>query len=372
MRILLCFVSIVVLIVASCGKKEEPNSNLSPGVIFYATGTLNGQPYKAEAGLNDYYMYSYAAVDSLNVLAFCANLKRNCTNCKEGLKIMIRNYAVGSAFSKDSSLLPSASYSYFNSLLTPTIGYRVKFNSSSTGTGTQFQSWDFGDGNFSSNPDPLHIYHKADTYMVRHTTTYSGGCNNVLRTQIDVSQKAISNKYDFTFNEIAPNSFRFIPKGVETSSLHDLVWYMGDGIMKLSSDSFVHTYSGNTIFTVKMAVLIKGTSDTLIRITKNVSSNGYAGCVSNFDYIVNPVFDSLQLSRIIIQYTDASGRVYSSRLVAQDAQSNFTINSIEEYKPNESGQRTKKIKVSFSCRLSDGFSVIELKNVVATIAIAYE
>lgn len=73
----------------------------------------------------------------------------------------------------------------------------------------------------------------------------------------------------------------------------------------------------------------------------------------------------------IAYYTDSI--VYTSVYPNQPDSSKITILSVENYLPNEQGQKTKKVKLSFNCRLycQNPFDSIELKNMQVTMAVAY-
>jgi PKD repeat protein len=64
--------------------------------------------------------------------------------------------------------LPSSEFSFLVD------GFSVQFTDTSTGNILAWE-WDFGDGNSSTDPDPLHVYAAAGVYTVRLTTTNAGG-----------------------------------------------------------------------------------------------------------------------------------------------------------------------------------------------------
>lgn len=66
--------------------------------------------------------------------------------------------------------LPTASFSYTNSFMT------YLFTNTSTGTGATY-SWDFGDGNTSSDVNPIHLYSQTGSYTV--TLTVTDTCGNI-------------------------------------------------------------------------------------------------------------------------------------------------------------------------------------------------
>ncbi|HEU4472547.1 MAG TPA: PKD domain-containing protein, partial [Flavisolibacter sp.] len=67
---------------------------------------------------------------------------------------------------------------------TPTVckpPFNISFTNSSTGPGTLTWFWDFGDGNTSTEQNPVHTYNAAGDYTVLLATTSSDGCSDTLR-----------------------------------------------------------------------------------------------------------------------------------------------------------------------------------------------
>jgi gliding motility-associated-like protein len=63
----------------------------------------------------------------------------------------------------------------------------IQFTNLATGDFTTI-SWDFGDGNFSDEENPAHIYSRVGTYTVKQTVSYPFGCQYVFTTTINVEQ----------------------------------------------------------------------------------------------------------------------------------------------------------------------------------------
>ncbi|KRD12687.1 hypothetical protein ASE21_01930 [Flavobacterium sp. Root901] len=73
----------------------------------------------------------------------------------------------------------------------------ISFTNLATGDFT-LTSWDFGDGNFSDEVNPQHIYTRVGTYTVTQTVTYPFGCQYVYKTTIKVEKG---------YSLIMPNAF---------------------------------------------------------------------------------------------------------------------------------------------------------------------
>lgn len=73
----------------------------------------------------------------------------------------------------------------------------VKFTNLATGDFT-LVSWDFGDGNFSDEENPEHIYTRVGTYTIKQTVTYPFGCQYSYSATIKVEKG---------YSIIIPNAF---------------------------------------------------------------------------------------------------------------------------------------------------------------------
>ena len=67
-------------------------------------------------------------------------------------------------------------------------GYQVTFSDSSAGAVTW--QWDFGDGNSSASPNPVHSYGNGGIYTVTQITTAANGCTDTLTRDIDLGPSA--------------------------------------------------------------------------------------------------------------------------------------------------------------------------------------
>lgn len=83
----------------------------------------------------------------------------------------------------------------------------VLFTNLATGDFTKI-SWDFGDGNFSDEESPKHIYTREGTYNIKQTVTYPFGC------QYDFSMTLIVEK---GYSLMVPNAFTPNNDGVNDS-----------------------------------------------------------------------------------------------------------------------------------------------------------
>jgi len=112
-------------------------------------------------------------------------------------------------------------------------------------------SWDFGDGNISTEESPIHVYAVAGVYSVSLTATSSEtGLSADFTTSIDIQAPVTA---DFTYAVDAGNYQKYA--FVDTSEgAVSLMWDFGDGFQSdLESPS--HTYADDGIYTVTLTAM---------------------------------------------------------------------------------------------------------------------
>ena len=120
--------------------------------------------------------------------------------------------------------------------------------------------WNFGDGNFSSNQNPLHIYGVQGNYTVTLITS-ANGCSDTMSVMINLNHP-ITAAFDVT-----PDSVCFgAPFLISNTSLASLPvpmpnlfinsWDMGDGTTFVNNTSqFPYTYSAPGTYTIKLVIM---------------------------------------------------------------------------------------------------------------------
>lgn len=127
-------------------------------------------------------------------------------------------------------------------------------NTSSGGTGNLTYSWDFGDGNTSTDPTPTNTYNASGLFDVSLTVTDELGCSNT-STQTDYVEIVDNVSIDFVANNTTvclgdQVSFVDISSPVPTS----WEWDFGDG--NTSTDQFpTHTYTSPGTYEVALTAV---------------------------------------------------------------------------------------------------------------------
>lgn len=119
------------------------------------------------------------------------------------------------------------------------------------------RQWDFGDGQLSTEVNPSHYYLDAGTFNVTLKINTANGCVASLRKSSCVTNYKI--RAAFTTRTAATcNTNKIVFKNLSDSGMGiRYEWYFGDGTY--SSDRHpVHTYSGNTVYTVKLITINAG------------------------------------------------------------------------------------------------------------------
>lgn len=359
-------------LLSSCKKKEFPeNSSSDPS--FYVKAEINGTPVELKAGMLGYYMYSSHVQDSNGIYHFIAELKpQNCnSNCRSYLKFSVSdNKACQPGESSNASnSIKTGEYLYANTLTSiPYLqGIEVKFNSSFNKNALAY-NWDFGDGFISTDANPTHTFTSEGNYetclLIDDGIEASNICNTSRISAGNICRTAVK------INSINGNTISFgnVSNGVGPYTYH---WNFGDGDYSTQS-SPVHAYDSAGLYTVKLK--IKNSANDSAMHTYLVNTSQSYKAAPNFSVAsMSPIYNYQSLfSRIKITYVDENGIEYNSTNSAQTNLSNFKIESVENYKPNERDHATKKLKITFSCDLYNGSSVVKLKNGEAVIAVSYK
>jgi hypothetical protein len=163
-------------------------------------------------------------------------------------------------------------------------------------------------------------------------------------------------------------SFSPIGTGSAQATYH---WDFGDGF---SSDQFseTHTYSviGGSYYTATLTVTDYQQHQT--RSTYQIPGTTDPLCLANFVAVITPVPNIKAYSKVTVELTDPTGKVFSTRGFVQPAESEFEVVQIDGYKPAPDNSPTKKYKALFNCVLRNGAEELPLTNAEAVMAVSYK
>ena len=144
--------------------------------------------------------------------------------------------------------------------------FPVQFTNNSIGGGALDYLWNFGDGNTSTDENPMNVYADNGTYTVSLTATNSNGCSSTI-TEPDFINVALT-EADFLpdlFGFCQPLEVNFGDSSTSGTPIASWEWNFGDG--NTSTDQHpTHTYADTGIFDVSLVITNDlGCSDTLTR-----------------------------------------------------------------------------------------------------------
>ncbi len=160
----------------------------------------------------------------------------------------------------------------------------VNVSSAGTTTPGAALSWDFGDGHTATGPSAANIYQNAGTYTIR-LIARNGGCSDTASNTIIINPRPVASfTYSPAFPCPAPSQITFTNTTTATGS-YNSSWDFGDGFTS-TAGSPVHTYTRDTIFTVKLTVTSSSgcTSNMIQQLTIlgalfSIHANPPGGCV---------------------------------------------------------------------------------------------
>lgn len=377
MKRLLFLFTFIFICAIGCRKDYPISTSGTP--VFYFTGTVGVTPVNMQAGVNNYYMYSSFKLDTNFVYNFLGELKQNnCVNCNSSIKFQINDDTV-SSLNGTTQINNSLTTNYYSiQELDSTLGgsptkYLVSFTSQPSGSVASY-SWDFGDGTTDNTATPNHIYSHPGYYSVCLTINYLNACSSSICNQVKIGVPDAECSIALIDSALSGNNILF--SSFQTGNPpYTYIVDFGDGntLNGTSNTGFnnSHNYANPGIY--KVCLEMTDGSGCTSKICKDVSTQGFAGCLANFDFAEQGAFTNpLSLSNVVIKWTDHLGSVYTSNTIPQPNDSYFQIISVASYLINEKNQTTKKLHVKFKCNVSNGNSTLSITNGDAVIAVSYK
>ncbi len=138
----------------------------------------------------------------------------------------------------------------------------VSFNN--TSTNTNFQAWNFGDGNFSTSFSTNHTYTSAGTYIVNLNVENSNGCADSTAVVITVYPKPVA-QFTTTSTDVCTPPVLLNTLNTSTGALN-YDWTFGDGgVSNLTQPS--HNYPVAGTYTIQLiASSLYGCKDTASQV----------------------------------------------------------------------------------------------------------
>ncbi len=141
----------------------------------------------------------------------------------------------------------------------------VRFKDNSTyedGVYSYRWSWDFGDGNFSTEHNPVHKYTRAGVYNIKFSLITNIGCisttttKQVTVTEVPIAHFGVSNP----LCKDQPVIFNDLSTAVTPATIGFWYWSYGDGKRDttVTSVNHLHTYTSSALFTASLKIATPG------------------------------------------------------------------------------------------------------------------
>lgn len=356
----------------SCTKKKYPEELVALNEpVFYFKAKINNIDYKINAGVDNYRMYASNVYGTDSVYTFNADLKLNgCLNaCPGSIKIQINDSK--KTLPGQPVDIAAALKTQKYELITPyqKVDFFCSFNK-----GAKSYEWNFGDGSGSLVAHPSHVYTKPGVYNVCLTISDYYGCKSTICNKVRVGYLNKSNHCNISSNAYSPNIMTFKCNLNQPNTAASYVWSFGDGTQRTTiedSTSHLYQYSGS----YPVSVMVINANDTLYANYNVVTPSDNSSCAANFSVVaLSNTQNSVQniLSKIVVNWVDASGELYTSKPFTQPYGSYFEIVSVEDYEPNENNEPTKKIKLKFNCNVYSGSKTIKIESAEAVLCVSYK
>lgn len=182
----------------------------------------------------------------------------------------------------------------------------ISFTNNSSGTITGF-TWDFDDGQTSTNSDPAHIFSNPGTYDVLLTATNAAGCNNTRLRQVvaysmpQVNFEALLPPFSCNGN---PTLFQDLTPNPTDSNIEVWDWNFGDSGSSQNTSTLQdpqHTYDLAGTYNVSLTVSTNFSCEATLQLPVVISPSP----VADFTFTA-PCVDQ------VISFTDASSGAIES------------------------------------------------------------
>jgi PKD repeat protein len=363
-RIKIFFIAFATVFV-SCKKEKLPELVINSPILSFS-GNINGQAISINAGINDYYYFTTKTTNSDGVSIYSSELRQTtCSTCANALKISFTDYKIGNT--QTDSTFYIGNYNFATEIGKPS-RFNVLFTKTTIGQSFTGINWDFGDGLISNELNPIHTFTRPGKYTTCLQADFNEICSSSLCNSISLGNIGDFIETSLNVGNSVGNTINFSSNAELGTPPYSYFWNFGDGNSS-SEQNFSYTYLNEGVYQVSLTITdALGISEVK---NQNVRTENSTECVARYNYAINPILNPLNLGNIVIEWKDSNGILYTSKNNNQSIRSYFKINAIEEYILNETGNKTKKINVTFSCTLFNGSNQIEIKNATAILAVAY-
>jgi len=364
------YILVGVIFIASCD--TEIPAEVTSEAVFYVRGTINGQKISLNAGDDGYYMLPYFKDDTLGIRTFSGKLGIfDCiadVNCPQSVEVIFREKEIEngvresiekSVFARECEVRGPASYLFQS--------YKATFISKSFPDNLT-HSWNFGDGNSSTDENPVHYYLNVEDSIITPSLEVLDGvtsCSNWVAYELNFVSPC-----EVDFNpEFGGGQFFFYPE--PTIGRTQRYSYNGD----LYEDYFTKGPPSDSITLVCLESTETATNCISYKCKNVVLDTATVGCVANFDTVKEKVTlkDVRDYLEITIKWQNSVGKVYQSDLFSQPNGFGFEIVEVLDYKDYQENEGTKMVVIKFNLRLfgSSETDYLDFESEKSVVAIAF-
>ncbi len=129
---------------------------------------------------------------------------------------------------------------------------------------TNSYTWDFGDGNTTTDINPTHVYVAPSTYTIHLKAFSSNGCSGEATSMITVNEKPIA---DFTGNKVClGEETKFVNGSTISAGTLSYNWNLDNGGAAVSVTNPTITYATAKTYTITLiTTAVSGCSDTSVK-----------------------------------------------------------------------------------------------------------
>jgi len=127
-------------------------------------------------------------------------------------------------------------------------------------------TWNFGDGNFSQDLSPSHVYSNQGVYNVTFQMCNQNGCNSSSKEVTTSHSALIEPDYSIPVHGLVGDALVFEDS---TEEITNWTWVLGDGSIS-SEQSFTHVYDSPGTYTVELIITNSNLVDCSFSIFQDV------------------------------------------------------------------------------------------------------
>ncbi len=337
----------VALLWSACQRADIP-PNGSEDPVFTAQFEVGNQAETLTAGKEEVYLFTAFQADDLDVLVSTGTFAlSDCpqADCPGSLTFAFRNDRTGALVFPD-TLFALGSRSYYSQNLPVTDSiWRITFSTSDTLDYQLFQ-WNIDNNPVVNGKKVVKEYASNTPHFATLRAFRTGALGSL--TSLTVAPEG------------SPNSFPRVGIAVQDSSqggpyiltantfgtaVESTRWSTGDSTTSIVESQLAASYTvkvenaaGDTAFAAILSIT------PITPITKTADINYVVESIA-------PQGDPVQLGTVAMRWIDANGVIWKSDNMTQDSDAFFQVLESEEYDRNENGQKTRKMRVVFSCKL---------------------